>query len=64
MTNKDTNSQSGLNRLGLTVFLKIKKPDGKALLAYLRTVHQHHTGFTETCASTCRDKVDVIVMSG
>ena len=31
-------------------------PDGKALIAHLRTVHQNNTGFTEKCASSCRDK--------
>ena len=28
----------------------------KALLAHLRTVHQNNAGFTEKCASSCRDK--------
>ena len=56
MTNKDTNSQSGLKSTWTDSLSKNQKPDGKALLAHLRTVHQHHTGFTETCASTCRDK--------
>ena len=56
MTNKDTNSQSGLKSTWTDSLSKNQKPDGKALLAHLRTVHQHHTGFTETCASTCRDE--------
>ena len=56
MTNKDTNSQSGLKSTWTDSLSKNQKPDGKALLAHLRTVHKHHTGFTETCASTCRDK--------
>ena len=56
MTNKDTNSQSGLKSTWTDSLSKNQKPDGKALLAHLRTVHKHHTGFTETCASTCRDE--------
>ena len=31
-------------------------PDSDALVDHLRTVHQEHTGFTEVCASSCRDK--------
>ena len=31
-------------------------PDGNALVDHLRTVHQEHTGFTEACASSCRDE--------
>ena len=31
-------------------------PDGNALVDHLRTVHQEHTGFTEVCASSCRDE--------
>ena len=56
MTNKDTNSQSGLKSTWTDSLSKNQKPVGKALLAHLRTVHKHHTGFTETCASTCRDE--------
>ena len=33
-----------------------QRPDGKALLDHLKTIHQHNAGFTEKCASTCRDR--------
>ena len=56
MTNKDINDQSILNSIWTESVANSKQPDGKALLAHLKTVHQQHTGFTEKCASTCRDK--------
>ena len=56
MTNKDINYQNGLNSVWTKNLAKNKQPDGKALLDHLRTVHQHHAGFTEKCASTCRDE--------
>ena len=31
-------------------------PNGNALVDHLKTIHQENTGFTEACASTCRDK--------
>ena len=31
-------------------------PNSDALVDHLRTVHQEHTGFTEACATTCRDE--------
>ena len=33
-----------------------QQPDGKALLAHLRSVHKNYAGFTEKCPSICRDK--------
>ncbi len=56
MTNKDINYQSGLNSVWTENLANNQQPDGKALLDHLRTVHQHHAGFTEKCASTCRDE--------
>ena len=56
MTNKDINYQNELNSVWTENLANNKQPDGKALLDHLRTVHQHHAGFTEKCASTCRDE--------
>ena len=56
MTNRDINDQSGLNSIWTEGIANNKQPDGKALLAHLKTVHQQHAGFTEKCASTCRDE--------
>jgi len=53
---KDINDQGGLNSIWTDNLARNQHPDGTALLAHLRTVHQHHTGFTEMCASTCRDE--------
>ena len=56
MINKDINDQNGLNSIWTDSLARNQHPDGAALLAHLRTVHQHHAGFTETCASSCRDE--------
>ena len=56
MTNKDINYYSGLNSAWTENLANNRQPDGKALLDHLKTIHQHHTGFTEKCASTCRDR--------
>ena len=56
MTNRDINDKSCLNSIWTDSIANNKQPDGKALLAHLKTVHQQHTGFTEKCASICRDK--------
>ena len=45
-----------LNSVWTDSIAKNKKPDSKALLANIKTVHKHHTGFTEKCASSCRDQ--------
>ena len=54
MTNK--NNQSGLTTAWTDSLANNHNPDEKALLAHLRTVHQDNAGFTEKCASSCRDK--------
>ena len=56
MKNKDINYQSGINSVWTESLGNNQQPDGKALLAHLRTVHQNNAGFTEKCASSCRDK--------
>ena len=56
MTNKNINDQNTLSSLWTDSIANNKQPDGKALLAHLKIVHQYHTGFTENCASNCRDQ--------
>ena len=56
MTNKNIKNQSNLNSAWTESLANNQKPDSKALLAHLRTVHQNNAGFTEKCASACRDK--------
>jgi ubiquinone/menaquinone biosynthesis C-methylase UbiE len=56
MTNKDINYKKGLNSIWTDSLANNREPDDKALLNHLRTVHQHNAGFTEKCASICRDK--------
>ena len=56
MKNKDINSHSGLNSIWTDSLANNQQPDSKALLAHLKTVHQNNAGFTEKCASSCRDK--------
>ena len=56
MTNKNINDQNTLSSLWTDSIANNKQPDGKALLAHLKIVHQYHTGFTEKCASNCRDQ--------
>ena len=53
---KDTNNQSGLNSLWTESLTRNLHPDSNALVDHLRIVHHKHTGFTEACASSCRDK--------
>jgi ubiquinone/menaquinone biosynthesis C-methylase UbiE len=54
---KDINNQKGLNSIWTDSLACNLHPDGNALVNHLRTVHQEHTGFTEACASSCRDEV-------
>ena len=54
MTNK--NNQAVLKSTWTESLANNQQPDSKALLAHLRTVHQNNAGFTEKCASSCRDK--------
>ena len=56
MTNKNINNQVVLNSTWTESLANNQQPDGKALLAHLRTVHKNNAGFTEKCPSTCRDK--------
>ena len=56
MTIKNINDHNSLNSVWTESIANNKKPDGKALLAHLKTVHKYHTGFTEKCASNCRDQ--------
>jgi len=56
MTNKDINYHSGLNSIWTKNLANNQQPDGKALLDHLKTIHQYNAGFTEKCASTCRDR--------
>ena len=53
---KDTNNQNGLNSLWTESLTHNLHPDSNALVDHLRIVHHKHTGFTEACASSCRDK--------
>ena len=53
---KDINNQKGLNSIWTYSLAHNLHPDGNALVDHLRTVHQEHTGFTEACASSCRDE--------
>ena len=56
MTSKNTNNQAVLNSTWTESIANNQQPDGKALLAHLRTVHKNNAGFTEKCPSICRDK--------
>ena len=56
MTNKNINNQAVLNSTWTESLANNQQPDGKALLAHLRTVHKNNAGFTEKCPSICRDK--------
>ncbi len=56
MTNKNINNQEVLKSTWTESLANNQQPDGKALLAHLRTVHKNNAGFTEKCPSTCRDK--------
>ena len=56
MANKNINNQAVLNSTWTESLANNQQPDSKALLAHLRTVHKNNAGFTEKCASSCRDK--------
>ena len=53
---KDLNNQKGLNSIWTDNLARNQRPDSNALVHHLRTVHQANTGFTELCASSCRDE--------
>ena len=53
---KDINNQKEINSIWTDSLAHNLRPDGNALVDHLKTVHQEHTGFTEACASSCRDE--------
>ena len=53
---KNINNQNGLNSIWTDSLARNLLPDSNALVDHLRTVHQEHAGFTEACASSCRDE--------
>ena len=53
---KDINNQKGLNSIWTDSLARNLHPDSNALVNHLKTIHQEHTGFTEVCASFCRDE--------
>ena len=53
---KDINNHKGLNSIWTDSLARNLQPDSNALVDHLRIVHQLHTGFTEVCASSCRDE--------
>tara|TARA_A100001015_G_scaffold57488_1_gene63263 strand:- start:122 stop:1036 length:915 start_codon:yes stop_codon:yes gene_type:complete len=53
---KNLKSQSGLNSTWTNSLVHNLRPDSNALVDHLMTVHQKHTGFTEECASSCKDE--------
>ena len=53
---KNINNQNGLNSIWIKSLACNLHPNGNALVDHLKTVHQEHTGFTEACASSCRDE--------
>ena len=53
---KEINNQMGLNSNWTDSLTRNLHPDSDALVDHLRTVHKEHTGFTEACATTCRDE--------
>ena len=53
---KYINNQKGLNSIWTDSLARNLHPDGNALVDHLKTIHQEHAGFTEACASSCRDE--------
>ena len=53
---KDINNHKGLNSIWTESLARNLHPDSNALVDHLKIVHKEHTGFTEMCASSCRDK--------
>ena len=54
---KDVNNQRGLNSIWTDSLARNQHPNSNALVDHLKTIHQKNAGFTEVCASSCRDKV-------
>ena len=50
------NKNDRLNSAWTDSLTRYQQPDDTALLSHLRTVHQYNAGFTQMCASTCRDE--------
>ena len=53
---KDINDQTKLSSIWIDSLARNQQPDDTALINHLKTVHQEYAGFTEACASTCRDE--------
>ena len=53
---KNINNQNGVNSIWTKSLARNLHPNGNALVDHLKTIHQENTGFTEACASSCRDK--------
>jgi len=53
---RDINNYKGLNSIWTDSLARNIYPDSNALVDHLKIVHQEHTGFTEMCASSCRDE--------
>ena len=53
---KDIINHKGLNSIWTESLARNLHPDSIALVDHLKIVHQEHTGFTEMCASSCRDE--------
>ena len=54
---RNMNNQKSFNSIWTDNLARHKHPNGNALIDHLRTIHQEHAGFTEECASSCRDRV-------
>ena len=53
---KNINNQNGLNSIWTKSLALNHHPNGNALVDHLKIIHQENTGFTEVCASSCRDE--------
>ena len=53
---KNINNQNGLNSIWTKSLARNLHPNCNALVDHLKTIHQENTGFTEACASSCRDE--------
>ena len=54
---RNMNNQKGVNSIWTDNLARHKHPNRNALIDHLRTIHQEHAGFTEVCASSCRDRL-------
>ena len=53
---KNINNQNGLYSIWTKSLARNLHPNENALVDHLKTIHQENTGFTEACASSCRDE--------